>query len=126
MLVTGEMSLEQRARAVQEFKEAEECRVLLASTRVVSEGLTLTEANHVLFVNEWWNPSANAQARDRVVRIGQERIVCVKSFMCRGTVEERLERLLKKKAVTFSELVEALSRTTEVSGLSEMVGEYDC
>ena len=45
---------------------------LLCSSRVGGEGLTLTEANHAVFINEWWGPSTNAQARDRVVRLGQE------------------------------------------------------
>ena len=78
---------------------------------VASEGLTLTEANHVIFINRWWNPSANAQARDRVVRIGQERTVRVKSFVCRDTVEDRLEAMLDAKQLTFDQLVEALATT---------------
>ena len=74
----------------------------------LSEGLTLTEANHVLFVNRWWNPSSNQQARDRVVRIGQERIVEVRNFVISGTVEERVSELLEAKELTFDELIVAL------------------
>ena len=117
-LLIGSMSLEERDLALERFKSDPSCNVLLASTRVASEGLTLTEANHVIFINRWWNPSSNAQARDRVVRIGQSRSVSVISFTCRGTVEERLDGLLKEKALTFEELIEALSKATdEVEGL---------
>ena len=56
--------------------------------------MTLTEANHVVFINEWWNPSANAQARDRVVRLGQERVIHVHRFRCKGTIEEVLDQIL--------------------------------
>ena len=76
--------------------------------RVASEGLTLTEANHVLFVNRWWNPSANAQAADRVLRIGQHRPVTVYYFVARNTVEDRLESLLERKQMDFDQLVNAL------------------
>ena len=111
--ITGEMSLQERSQVLSKFKSDPDCCVLLASTRVASEGLTLTEANHVIFINQWWNPSSNAQARDRVVRIGQSRLVRVKTFTCRGTVEERLMHLLKEKSLTFDQLVESLSKPTE-------------
>lgn len=110
-LITGDISLEQRAQLLDNFKSNDACTVLLASTRIASEGLTLTEANHVIFVNQWWNPSSNFQARDRVVRIGQTKAVNVWSFTCRGTVEEQLERLLGDKSLTFSELVDALTKS---------------
>lgn len=109
-LLTGEMSLSDRTAVLQSFKENIETKVLLASTRIASEGLTLTQANHVIFINRWWNPSANAQARDRLVRIGQSRIVYAKSFICRGTVEERLEEMLRDKKLTFNEIVGSLSQ----------------
>ena len=110
--IVGEMSLQEREDALVRFKSDTSCYVLLASTRVASEGLTLTEANHVLFINQWWNPSSNAQARDRVVRIGQSRLVRIRSFTCRGTVEERLQHLLREKELTFDQLVEALSNSS--------------
>ena len=116
------MTLEQREQALDNFKTDAECHILLASTRVASEGLTLTEANHVIFINQWWNPSSNSQARDRVVRIGQSRIVSVKSFACRGTVEERLELLLKEKSLTFNELVDALSKSEEEIDTLDLFG----
>ena len=111
--LTGDLSLEERNAAIERFKTDQGCTALLASTRVASEGLTLTEANHVIFINRWWNPSANAQARDRVVRIGQERTVRVKTFICQDTVEDRLEAMLDTKKLTFNQLVEALATTTQ-------------
>ena len=119
--ISGDMSLEEREKALNEFKTGSGCYALLASTRVASEGLTLTEANHVLFINQWWNPSSNAQARDRVVRIGQSRLVWIKSFTCRRTIEERLQELLKEKSLTFEQLVESLSKSTMDCDLLNLV-----
>ncbi len=119
-IISGEMSLPEREHALTAFKSEPDVCVLLASTRVASEGLTLTEANHVLFINQWWNPSSNAQAGDRVVRIGQTRVVRIKSFTCRGTVEERLQSLLKEKSLTFAQLVDRLSKSNVDKDLFEL------
>ena len=108
VLFTGEKSQEERDRLIREFKTDTNCSVFLASSRIASEGLTLTEANHVLFINRWWNPSSNQQARDRVVRIGQEQVVYVRNCVTQGTVESRVSQLLGEKLITFDELITSL------------------
>ena len=103
------MDLEVRNQAVREFREDERVLALLASTRVGGEGLTLVEANHVFLIDQWWNPSSNRQATDRVVRIGQKNPVRIYRFCCRGTVEERLETILREKRDLFESAVERLA-----------------
>jgi len=120
--ISGNMSLKEREQVLVEFKTNPKCYILLASTRVASEGLTLTEANNVIFINRWWNPSSNLQARDRVVRIGQSRPVNVKSFTCKDTVEERLDHLLNTKSLTFEQVVQALSTTSSDPVVEEILG----
>ena len=107
--LTGKMTIAERARVIQKFRSDDDVVALLCSSRVGGEGLTLTEANHVIFINEWWNPSANAQARDRVVRLGQERIVHVHRFRCKDTVEEVLDQILDRKSEAFASIVDALA-----------------
>lgn len=113
-VLSGNMTLSERREALERFRKGRKCVALLASSRVGSEGLTLTEANHVIFLNRWWNPSANSQARDRVVRIGQRRVVFVWGFTCRGTVETALKGILSDKRRSFEELVEALDSSENV------------
>ncbi len=112
-ILTGQHSLPARNRAVERFKSDPECRVLLASLRVGGEGLTLTEANRVIFVNRWWNPSTNSQAVDRVVRIGQRMRVTVYYLTCCNTVEDRVQPLLDSKEITFAQLIDALQHKPE-------------
>ena len=109
-VLMGDMDNTARNGSVAQFRNNSRNVALLASSRVGGEGLTLIEANHVLFVNEWWNPSANLQARDRVVRIGQERRVWVYRFCCRDTIEESLKQVLKSKQMLFDDTVERLAR----------------
>ena len=114
-LLVGEMDSEERERAVARFRGDEGSLALLASTRIGGEGFTLVEANHVFLFNQWWNPSTNDQARDRVVRIGQRRKVRVYRFCCRGTIEEALERILKSKRKLFDDAVERLAQGENVA-----------
>ena len=55
--------------------------------------MNLVAANHAIFFNEWWNPSVNLQARDRVNRIGQKREVYITSFVIKDTIDERLQNI---------------------------------
>ena len=112
-LLTGELSLDARRRVIRRFKTDPQCTTLLASLRVGGEGLTLTEANHVIFINRWWNPSTNSQAVDRVVRIGQHKSVTVRYLTCINTVEDRLQPLLDRKNMTFAQLIDALQHRPE-------------
>ncbi len=111
----GSMIVEARDEAIRVFKKDPSVTVLLCSSRVGGEGLTLTEANHVIFFNEWWNPSANLQARDRVVRIGQRRGVSVYKFRCRRTIEDDLEIILEDKSRMMVDLVDQLAETTVIT-----------
>ena len=112
-LLVGEMDHKERERAVSHFRNDQGTVALLASSRIAGEGLTLVEANHVFLLNQWWNPTANDQARDRVVRIGQRRKVRVYRFCCRGTIEESLERILSAKRELFDDAVGRLSQSED-------------
>jgi SNF2 family DNA or RNA helicase len=60
-------------------------------------GLNLTAASHVVHFDRWWNPAVENQATDRAFRIGQKRNVLVHKFVCRGTIEERIDILIESK-----------------------------
>ena len=111
-VITGETSADERSRIVSLFQTSEEPQFLLCSMRATSEGLTLTAANHVVFLNEWWNPAVNAQARDRVNRIGQGKDVVVYRLRTLGTVESELERILEAKSELFDEIINRLTMAT--------------
>ena len=105
-LVTATQNIVSRNSAIQDFKISGDC--LLISGHIGAEGLNLTEANHVIFINRWWNPSAISQAKDRVRRIGQKKISFSYSFVAPDTLEEDISKLIAKKQLTFNELVEGV------------------
>lgn len=106
-LLTSEMDLVQRDLAIRNFKNRNV--TLLASAKIASEGLTLIEANHAIFINRWWNPSSNEQARDRIRRLGQQRTTYMYSFTTVDTIEEKVDEILERKEVTNEDLVNAMS-----------------
>ena len=109
LTITGQTSSMSRSRIVSSFQSSVQPKILLCSMRATAEGLTLTAANHVIFLNEWWNPAVNSQARDRVNRIGQERDVFVHKLRTSGTVESQLNEVLNKKSAIFDEIVNRLT-----------------
>ena len=86
-----------RAEMVRDFQSPAGPAVMLASLRAGGTGLTLTEANHVVHLDRWWNPAVENQATDRVHRIGQTRVVQVRTLVAPGTVEDRIDELLEAK-----------------------------
>mmetsp|Transcript_3759 Transcript_3759/g.5581 ORF Transcript_3759/g.5581 Transcript_3759/m.5581 type:complete len:1533 (-) Transcript_3759:135-4733(-) len=86
----GQTSLADRRDMVREFQSNPEYFVFLLSTRAGGLGINLTAADTVIFYDNDWNPTMDAQAMDRVHRIGQTKQVTVYRLVCKNTVEERI------------------------------------
>lgn len=86
-----------RDRMVEEFQTEKGPPIFLLSVRAGGTGLNLTAANHVFHFDRWWNPAVEDQASDRAFRIGQKRNVQVHKFVCVGTLEERIDRIIEEK-----------------------------
>ncbi|QKW11303.1 DEAD/DEAH box helicase [Streptomyces sp. NA04227] len=71
--------------------------VFLLSLKAAGTGLNLTRAEHVVHYDRWWNPAVEAQATDRAHRIGQTRSVQVHRLIAEGTVEDRIDAMLRTK-----------------------------
>lgn len=101
----GETAVRNRKNLVQTFQEDEAVPFFILSLKAGGAGLTLTAASHVVHVDRWWNPAVENQATDRAFRIGQRRNVLVHKFVCRGTVEEKIDALIEAKKTLSEELL---------------------
>jgi len=108
IIFDGSMDKKERNDAINFFQENSNCRAILCSGKIGGEGINLTEANHVIFINDWWNPSNNNQARDRVVRIGQSRECFITHLKAIDTIDERVSDILKEKKSINAEVIETL------------------
>jgi len=103
----GGTGIAARRMAVQRFQEEPQGYVpwFVLSLKAGGTGLNLTGANHVVHFDRWWNPAVEDQATDRAFRIGQTRNVLVHKFVCRGTLEERIDKALADKRILAGEIV---------------------
>ncbi|GLW91498.1 DEAD/DEAH box helicase [Actinokineospora globicatena] len=93
----GGTSRAQRDAMVRRFQSGSGPAIFLLSLKAGGTGLTLTEANHVIHLDRWWNPAVEDQATDRAFRIGQRKDVQVRKFVCIGTLEERIDTMIESK-----------------------------
>jgi SNF2 family DNA or RNA helicase len=105
LVLHGETAVRGRRDLVRTFQEDETVPFFVLSLKAGGSGLTLTAASHVVHFDRWWNPAVENQATDRAFRIGQQRNVLVHKFVCRGTVEEKIDGLIESKQGVSDELL---------------------
>jgi superfamily II DNA or RNA helicase len=97
LVLHGTTAVRDRGGLVRRFQEDAAVPFFVLSVKAGGVGLNLTAASHVVHFDRWWNPAVEDQATDRAYRIGQHRNVLVHKLVCRGTVEERIDRLIEDK-----------------------------
>jgi SNF2 family DNA or RNA helicase len=80
--------------------------VFLISLKAGGFGLNLTEADYCMLLDPWWNPATEAQAVDRIHRIGQTRKVMVYRLVAKDTIEEKVMALKAAKAALFNSVMD--------------------
>jgi non-specific serine/threonine protein kinase len=117
LIIHGGTPVRKRQGLVQSFQEDERIPFMVLSLKAGGTGLNLTAASHVIHFDRWWNPAVENQATDRAFRIGQKKNVLVHKFICRGTVEERIDELIAGKQKLSDEILSggAESAMTELS-----------
>lgn len=93
----GSMSQKSRAAVLDEFRESKKGVVLLLSLRAGGVGLNLTAAKRVFMMDPWWSFAVEAQAIDRIHRMGQDEEVVVTRFIARESIEEKMLRIQERK-----------------------------
>jgi non-specific serine/threonine protein kinase len=97
LVLHGSTPVRARGGLVKRFQDDPAVPFFVLSVKAGGSGLNLTAASHVVHFDRWWNPAVEDQATDRAYRIGQHRNVLVHKLVCRGTVEERIDRLIEDK-----------------------------
>ncbi|OAG40078.1 hypothetical protein AYO21_05759 [Fonsecaea monophora] len=95
--IDGTMSLNSRKKSLDALASDDNIRILLASIKAAGQGLNLTAASRAFIMEPMWNPAAEAQAVDRIYRIGQKRPVVVKRYQMDNSIEGKIVELQKRK-----------------------------
>ena len=117
LVLHGGTPVAKRRELVNRFQEDELTPFFVLSLKAGGAGLNLTAASHVIHFDRWWNPAVENQATDRAFRIGQQKNVLVHKFVCRGTIEDRIDQLIESKQQLVKDVLEggAELQLTEMS-----------
>ena len=119
LILHGGTPVKQRKQLVNQFQSENGPPFFVLSIKAGGTGLNLTAASHVIHFDRWWNPAVENQATDRAFRIGQKRNVLVHKFVCKGTIEEKIDALMAEKQHLADDLLENQTQST----LTEMNNE---
>ena len=109
LFLKGSQTKKKRDEIVESFQNNPKHKIFILSLKAGGVGLNLTEANHVIHYDLWFNPAVENQATDRAFRIGQKRNVSVYRFITKDSFEEKIDKMIKAKS--------------ELSDMSVSVGE---
>ncbi|KAJ9313734.1 hypothetical protein DTO271D3_6038 [Paecilomyces variotii] len=117
--LTGKMSIPAREKAMTDFRESEDLRIMIASLKAGGIGLDLTMANKCILIDPWWNEAVQQQAYCRLFRIGQEREVEVVKLVVKGSIDEYMIDLQNRKSLEIDKTIgEAALSDRQVSSPS--------
>jgi non-specific serine/threonine protein kinase len=106
LVLHGGTPVAKRRDLVKRFQDDELTPFFVLSLKAGGAGLNLTAASHVIHFDRWWNPAVENQATDRAFRIGQKRNVLVHKFICRGTIEDRIDQMIEAKQKLVKDVLE--------------------
>ncbi|HEY2440835.1 MAG TPA: DEAD/DEAH box helicase [Solirubrobacteraceae bacterium] len=115
----GEDSLADRDASIRAFQQPDGPRLIVCATRVAAQGITLTRASNVAFLELEWTPAMHDQAEDRCHRIGQRDAVTAWYLLAAGTIDETMARLIQSKRAIVAAVTDG--RVLESDGLLDAV-----
>jgi superfamily II DNA or RNA helicase len=107
----GSLPRNKRTELIEQFQNpSQHTPIFVLSLKAGGTGINLTRANRVVHFDRWWNPAVENQATDRAFRIGQTQRVMVHKFICAGTMEERIDQMIDRKAELAAQVVQSGER----------------
>jgi SWI/SNF-related matrix-associated actin-dependent regulator of chromatin subfamily A-like protein 1 len=111
--ILGSDSARNRQRAVDAFQSEDGPQLIVCSMKAASQGLTLTRASNVAFLELDWTPARHDQAEDRLHRIGQESAVMAWYLLAPNTIDETMAELLERKRNVINAVTDGQVRDEE-------------
>ncbi len=128
LIYHGGVPMKKREPILTQFKEDPDANLLLMSYGTGAVGLNLQFAGYVFLFDRWWNPAVEDQAINRAHRIGATASqIIVTKFICKDTIEERIDRVLAQKRELFKAVLgdgDASNASLSMNA-SEIFGLFD-
>jgi len=97
IIITGDTPVDERMTLVKQFQEDDSIKLALGTVQCMGEGLTLTASSNVVICDKWWTPTVQAQAEDRLHRIGQRNAVQVIIPTVENSIDHSMDKVLEGK-----------------------------
>jgi SWI/SNF-related matrix-associated actin-dependent regulator 1 of chromatin subfamily A len=114
----GEDSLTRREASISAFQQPDGPKLIVCATRAAAQGITLTRASNVCFLELEWTPAMHDQAEDRCHRIGQRDAVTAWYLLAANSIDETMATLIQRKR----QIVSAVTDGREVDSDSLVEG----
>ncbi len=98
LVIYGDISIKDRVKYVRSFQESDKNKVLILNPATAREGLTLTQANHSIYLDRNFNLVDYLQSQDRIHRISQKKICNIYKIIAKNTIDEYIENLVSVKS----------------------------
>jgi len=118
--IHGSVKIEHRQYHVDRFQTDPKCRMIVGNMQAMGEGLTLTAASNVAFVEYGWNPKTHDQAEDRCHRIGQKDAVMIWNLTAEDTIDEELAAMIEKKRMVADAIQDGAGVATQMEMMREL------
>ena len=96
---------DERQDNIRKFQNDNECRFLVGTPQTGGYGITLTQANTVIYYSNGYDLEKRLQSEDRAHRIGQKKTVTYVDLICEDTVDEKIVKALRDKINIASEVL---------------------
>ncbi|KJJ83207.1 helicase/SNF2 domain-containing protein [Candidatus Omnitrophus magneticus] len=117
LMMTG--ATKDRKTLVEKFQTDDKYKIFLMTLKTGGVGVNLTRADYVFIFDPWWNKAAEDQAIDRTHRIGQDKTVFTYKMVTKGTIEEKILELQKRKMELFENFISADSAGASLKAITE-------
>lgn len=123
LLCTGDNKDFEIRESIKKFQQDSDCKVLIATWQKMGTGITLTAANYAIFLDTPWTEGVYEQAQDRVHRIGSKKPVFIYNLVCKGTIDERVLKIVNTKGALSNYVVDDDTSDEVINSLREYIEE---
>lgn len=118
-----ERTTSDRQKEVYKFQNDDSCKLFIGSSGACREGLTLTKATKVIFIDVEWSPAYIEQAFSRAHRIGQKNAVTVYYVVAEGTIDEKVMEIIKRKEMMAQTMIDSGTEAVGHLRAKELIAE---
>jgi SWI/SNF-related matrix-associated actin-dependent regulator 1 of chromatin subfamily A len=123
LMGTGDMKDDVVSKNIDLFQNSEYNKVFIGTISKMGTGVTLTKASYMIFIDMPWTEALYTQACDRIYRIGTEKPVFIYNLICRGTIDEMVLSIIKRKGAISDYVIDSVEDQRTLALLKNYISD---